>query len=103
MTSVYIENRDGNANVKIDQDATLRNAYSMLKANSININYSRMDAGSYSKDIVAVVAEYSELFYIRANRCISVEQRVREITQWQEVEINYKKHQVASLDFTVCP
>ena len=65
---VYIENRDGNANVKIEQAATLTRAYTLLKEHEININRSRMDAGSYAKDIIKVVADNSKLFYIRANR-----------------------------------
>jgi len=44
---VYIENRDGNANVKFKQAQTLENAYGVLKSQNIGINRSRMDAGSY--------------------------------------------------------
>ena len=40
---VYIENRDGNANVKTAQAETLERAYMLLKNNSIHINRSRMD------------------------------------------------------------
>jgi hypothetical protein len=52
---VYIENRDGNANVKFEQASTLSRAYDLLKENGIKINRSRMDAGSYSKDIINIV------------------------------------------------
>lgn len=45
---VYIENRDGNANVKFEQAATLSRAYGLLQEQGISINRSRMDAGSYS-------------------------------------------------------
>ena len=41
---VYIENRDGNANVKISQDETLERAYELIEENGIKINRSRMDA-----------------------------------------------------------
>lgn len=64
---VYIENRDGNANVKFKQAQTLKNAYDLLKSQKINVKRSRMDAGSYAKEIIDVVAQNSELFYIRAN------------------------------------
>jgi len=63
---VYIENRDGNANVKFEQENTLSRAYDLLDENGIKINRSRMDAGSYSKEIIKVVASNSKLFYIRA-------------------------------------
>jgi hypothetical protein len=42
---VYIENRDGNANVKFEQDQTLKRAYQLLESEDVKINRSRMDAG----------------------------------------------------------
>jgi hypothetical protein len=59
---VYVENRDGNANVKTSQAETLERAYRLLEDNGIKINRSRMDAGSYSGEIIKVVAGYSKLF-----------------------------------------
>ena len=61
---VYIENRDGNANVKFEQASTLERAYKLLNDNDIEVNRSRMDA--YSKDIIKVVASNSKLFYIKS-------------------------------------
>jgi hypothetical protein len=97
---VYVENRDGNANVKIAQAETLERSYKLLKNNKIHINRSRMDAGSYSKEIIDVVAKNSRLFYIRANKCEALTEEIRQITDWQTVEINFKKYQVASIPFT---
>ena len=97
---VYIENRDGNANVKFEQASTLTRAYDLLKENGIKINRSRMDAGSYSKDIINVVASNSKLFYIRANKCADLFRQIAEIQEWETVEINYKIYQVASMPFT---
>jgi hypothetical protein len=96
---IYIENRDGNANVKFKQAQTLQNAYSLLQSQNISINRSRMDAGSYSKEIIEVVAKNSRLFYIRANKSDSVFEQLQEISDWKEVEINYKQYQVASMKF----
>lgn len=97
---VYIENRDGNANVKTAQEETLERSYSALKNNNIYINRSRMDAGSYSEDIIKVVDRYSNLFYIRSNKSESLSEEIRQIKDWQTVEINFKKYQVASIKFT---
>jgi len=96
---VYIENRDGNANVKTAQAETLTHGYKLLNDNKIYINRSRMDAGSYSKDIVEVVAKYSQLFYIRANKCETLSEQIRQITDWQTVEINHINYQVTSIPF----
>ena len=97
---VYIENRDGNANVKFEQASTLSRAYNLFKENGIKINRSRMDAGSYSKDIINEVACNSKLFYIRANKCAELFRQIIEIEKWETVEINYKIYEVASIVFT---
>jgi len=94
---VYIENRDGNANVKFKQSETLSNAYNLLAEQKIKVNRSRMDAGSYAKDIIDVVAKNSNRFYIRANKS---ENLFEQIKQWQTVEINHIEYQVASIPFT---
>lgn len=97
---IYVENRDGNANVKFKQAATLKRAYELLEGENIKVNRSRMDAGSYAKEIIDIVDKNSNLFYIRANKSANLLLRIKEITNWQTVEINYKNYQVASLDFT---
>jgi hypothetical protein len=96
---VYIENRDGNANVKFKQAQTLKNAYALLKSQNIEVKRSRMDAGSYSKEIIDVVAENSQLFYIRANKSTAVFEQILAIKQWEEIELNYKRYQVSSIEF----
>lgn len=96
---VYVENRDGNANVKFKQAETLERAYSLLESDKINIYRSRMDAGSYSKEIIDVVDKHSELFYIRANKSVNLFERIKEITEWKEVEINNITYEVASIPF----
>ena len=97
---VYIENRDGNANVKFEQASTLSRAYGLLTENGIKINRSRMDAGSYAKDIINVVASNSKSFYIRANKCAELFRQMTEIKTWKSVEINYINYEVASIPFT---
>lgn len=63
---INIEGRGGNAPVIFDQATTLRLAYESLLKEGVKVRRSRMDAGSYSKEVISVVEEYSELFYIRA-------------------------------------
>ena len=97
---VYVENRDGNANVKFKQEDTLQRAYGLLSKENIKINRSIMDAGSYSKNIIEVVHKNSKLFYIRANKSADLFDKISQITDWQIVEINYKNYEVASIPFT---
>ncbi|MCD4696792.1 MAG: IS1380 family transposase [Bacteroidales bacterium] len=96
---VYIENRDGNANVKFEQAGTLTRAYALLKSEGITINRSRMDAGSYSKEIIDVVAKNSKTFYIRANKSTNMFGQINEISTWESIEINYQNYEVASIPF----
>jgi hypothetical protein len=97
---VFIENRDGNAGVKLNQAETLTRAYGLFANHKLTIGRSRFDAGSYSKDIIDVISQNSRLFYIRANKCFTLTERVGEIKQWQTIEIEHKKYQVATLPFT---
>lgn len=63
---VGVEGRSGNAPVVFDQAETLRLQYEQLEEMGVAIDRSRMDAGSYAQEIVAMVAEHSRYFYIRA-------------------------------------
>ena len=76
---VYIENREGNANVKTAQSEILERSYKMLNQNEIYVNRSRMDAGSYAEEIIKVVDKYSKLFYIRANKCETLTEKISQI------------------------
>ncbi len=96
---VYVENRDGNANVKFKQAETLKRSYELLLKEGIRINRSRMDAGSYSKEAIDTADKYSKMFYIRANKSESLFEQIKEITDWQTVEINYINYEVASIPF----
>lgn len=97
---IAIENRDGNANVKFKQEETLEHIYTLLSSEGITINRSRMDAGSYSKKIIDVVDKHSKLFYIRVNKSANLFEQINNISNWENVEINYKNYQVASIPFT---
>lgn len=96
---VYIENRNGNSNVKYKQAETLTRAYDILRQNNIKIKHSRMDCGSFAKDIIPVVASNSEYFYIRAQRCANLHALLEEIDHWEEHEIGYKQYQLASIEY----
>ncbi len=94
---VYIENRNGNSNVKYKQEQTLENAYGILKEFGIKPKYSRMDCGSFDKEVLPVIESNSQYFFIRAQRCASLYDEIKQIGTWQEVEIGFKKYQVASI------
>jgi hypothetical protein len=97
---VYLENRNGNCNVKFKQEETLSNAYKLLKSNAISIKQSRMDCGSFTKAVIDVVQENSELFYIRAQRCCELTQLIKTVKEWEKVTIGSKEFEVASVNYT---
>ena len=99
----YIENRDGNANVKTDQAETLERMFGHFIENNIRIKKVRLDCGSYAKNIVEVIDADDRIFYVRAQQCASLHKRFEEelsSEDWKDVEINYHRCQLASLPFT---
>ncbi len=96
---VYIENRNGNSNVKYKQEETLKRAYALLEESGIKVKHSRMDCGSFDKTVVPVVEANSTYFYIRAQRCENLYNCIKEITNWETVRIGFKEYQAASVQY----
>lgn len=96
---IYIEGRDGNANVLFDQASTLRHAYEALKKEGVDVRRSRMDAGSYSKEVISVVEEYSETFYIRSKQTPYYTSLVEESTGgWSKVKLRSSNGNLRSVE-----
>ena len=92
------ENRDGNTNVKFHQEDTLRRIIDRIKSElNVVINRFRADCGSFSKEIVRVVEERCNTFYIRASNCASRYEEFRQHDVWKSVEIGYEKCDVTTI------
>ena len=85
----YLENRDGNANVRFMQAETHRRFFEMMRSFGIHIRSFRADCGSYSEDIVKMVMEHTDKFYIRAERHAGLYEKVKRLTGWTTVEMNH--------------
>ena len=96
---IHIENRNGNTNVKYKQADTLKNAYSLLENKDIKINRSRMDCGSFSKEIIDVVEQNSKLLYIRAQRCAELSCQIRAVKNWERTAIDLFDVEVCSVNY----
>jgi len=94
---VYIENRNGNSHMKYKQEGTLKRAYVLLSEFGIRPKYSRMVCGSFDREVVPVVEVSCDYFFIWAQRCDNPFGKIREIKEWETVEIRYKSYQVASI------
>tara|TARA_R110000868_G_scaffold58998_1_gene181346 strand:- start:588 stop:1862 length:1275 start_codon:yes stop_codon:yes gene_type:complete len=97
---VFIENRNGNSNVKFKQADTLTEAYKLLASKKIKIDRSRMDCGSFTKEIIETVAENCKRFYIRAQRCGELSNQVKQVKSWKTVRIGFFDVEVCSIDYT---
>ena len=58
-----------------------------------------MDCGSFTKAIIKVVSENSELFYIRVQRCAEFIKSIKEVQKWKKLTISSKEFQVASVNY----
>lgn len=96
---IHIENRNGNTNVKYKQADTLKNVYSLLESKKITINRSRMDCGSFTKEIIDVVEQNSKLLYIRAQRCAELSSQIRAVKNWKTVRIGLFDVEVCSVNY----
>jgi len=94
---VYMENRNGNSNVKFEQSQTLEQVFKLLKSNSIKIGRARMDCGSFTKEVIKVVTGNSQTFYIRAQRCDDLTEKIKEVKEWQRIRLNERYIEVCSL------
>jgi hypothetical protein len=56
---VWLENRNGNSNVKFKQEETLEQTFKALEQAEIRIAKSRMDCGSFTKNVINIVEKYS--------------------------------------------
>lgn len=96
---VFIENRNGNSNVKFKQADTLAEAYKLLTSKKIKIDRSRMDCGSFTKEIIETVAPNCKRFYIRAQRCGKLSNQVKQVESWETVRIGLFDVEVCSIDY----
>jgi len=96
---VYIENRNGNSNVKYKQDETLKRVYSVLGEFGIKVKHSRMHYGSFNRKVIPVVESNSKYFYIRAQRCASLYGIIRDTSDWKIETIGFKEYQVLSIEY----
>ena len=96
---VYLENRDGNANVRFMQADTHRRFFEMMRSFGIHVRSFRADCGSYSEDIVKMVMEHTDKFYIRAERHAGLYEKVKRLTGWTTVEIGFQQYDAQSFPF----
>jgi len=96
---IYVENRDGNINVRFHQADTLKRMLMSLEEEQIAVNQFRADCGSYYKDVVELIAEKCQVFYLRAAHSQEQSIQIGRIENWQQTEINYQRCDIASIAY----
>jgi Transposase DDE domain group 1 len=93
---VHIENHNGNTPAKYRQDHTLESCFNNLDAHQIKITHFRADSASYQQKVLELVAQRATYFYIRNMNSPSFFAHCGKIENWETVEVNYQKKQVAT-------
>jgi len=94
---VHIENHNGNTPAKYKQKQTLDRCFKNLNNNNIKIEHFRADSASYQKEVVELVVENSENFYIRNINSTKFNTQCGKIKGWKKVEINNEIKEVVTI------
>lgn len=95
--AVHLENHNGNTPAAYRQKEILTQCLDNLKDNDINIAYFRADSASYQKEVIELMNRKKIRFFIRNQDSQELGIRCRKTTNWETIEINYEKKEVASV------
>ncbi len=95
-----VENRDGNTPVTFHQGDTHQRFFARMRERGLEVDMYRADCGSYTEDVVRSIYLNCRHFYLRAANSQEHYAQIQGIEDWEEVEINNEKCEVASVKFT---
>lgn len=98
-TPIFIEGRNGNSPAAYKVKEALKAMYERLQANGIKTWGIRMDAASYQKDVIDLLMELQQTFYIRV---ANTEEMIEDfkIAEWKEIDFhNNRKEEIGSVVF----
>jgi len=96
---VYVEGRNGNSQAKYQQAETLQRTFSLLESQFVKTKRFRADSASYQQDVIKIVKQKSQYFYIRAMRCANMEQQISRIPveAWQKIRVGVQEMEVVDI------
>lgn len=94
---VHLENRNGNTPARYEQVEILKRCFANLKEETIKIKTFRADSASYQKDVVELVEQNTEQFYIRMMDFEDIRMQCGTVENWQQVEVGFERKEVASI------
>jgi Transposase DDE domain group 1 len=93
---IHIENRNGNTPAKHRQVQILESCFDNLDAHQIKIAHFRGDSASYQQKVLELLAQRATYFYIRNINSAGFFAHCGKIENWETVEVNYEKKEVAT-------
>jgi len=95
---LYIENRNGNSDAKSFQKDTLERVFRLIDSKQVKkIRHFRADAASYQYDVVALLKEKVDYFYIGC-RNSHVEKYFPQVDNWKTMEDKNGPLEVGDMD-----
>ena len=97
---VYIEGRNGNSQAKYQQVETLQRSFSLLSGQGVSVKRFRADSASYQQQVIDLVAQQCQYFYIRAMRCADMEQQISQLPahSWEKTRLGVQEMDVAQIE-----
>jgi hypothetical protein len=83
---VYVENRNGNSTAHVGQSDTLTRMFLQLQKQGITVNRFRADSATYGLEMINVIDQFTDNFYVRARMSQTLEKAIASITKWQRLE-----------------
>lgn len=93
---IHIENRNGNTPAKQRQVQILESCFDNLDAHQIKIAHFRGDSASYQQKVLELLTQRATYFYIRNINSAGFFAHCGKIENWETVEVNYQKKEVAT-------
>jgi len=84
---VYVENRNGNSDGGSLQTQTLERLFELLKEEDIKINCFRADSASYQWNVLKLIKEEVDLFYLSARRTADLARAIADIDVWEDIKV----------------
>ena len=83
---VYVENRSGKSTAQVGQDQTLLRMFLQLQNQGIAVKRFRADSASYGYEMLEVINQFSDLFYLRARMSQRLEKAISTVKKWKAIK-----------------
>jgi hypothetical protein len=97
-TPVYIENRNGNCQVKFNQLDTIKSILTLLENNGIKPARCWMDAGSYIKELCDYLEDKGIKFFICTEQIEQLLFKAATCDGWKKETIGIMDYEVCSIE-----